>query len=72
MATPRKLGFLMALVFLTPMLAGCTDLLSNNSPPTATINVDPSGTVKTGESVTFNAAGSSDPDGDSMTLEWRF
>lgn len=72
MATPRKLAFLMALVFLTPMIAGCTDLLSNNSPPTATINVDPSGTVKTGESVTFNAAGSSDPDGDAMTFEWRF
>ena len=54
------------------MLAGCTDLLSNNSPPTATMSITPSGTVKSGESVTFSAAGSSDPDGDPLTFEWRF
>ena len=31
----------MAMVFLAPMLAGCMDLLSNNSPPTATMTVSP-------------------------------
>ncbi len=63
---------MLAIVFLAPMLAGCTDLLGGNSPPTATMSVDPSGTVKAGSSITFSAAGSSDPDGDSLTFEWNF
>ena len=72
MATTRGLACLLAIVFLAPMLAGCTDVLGGNSPPTATMSVDPSGTVKAGSSVTFSAAGSSDPDGDSLTFEWDF
>ena len=72
MATTRGLACLLAIVFLAPMLAGCTDVLGGNSPPTATMSVDPSGTVKAGSSVTFSAAGSSDPDGDSLTFDWDF
>ena len=68
MARTRDLACLMVIVFLAPMLAGCTDLLGSNSPPTATMTVDPSGTVKAGDSVTFSAAGSSDPDGDALTF----
>lgn len=63
---------MIAIVLLAPLLAGCTDLLGSNSPPTATISVDPSGTVRAESPVTFSAAGSSDPDGDSMTFEWDF
>ena len=62
----------MAIVFLAPMLAGCMDLLGSNSPPSATMSVEPTGTVKAGSSVTFSAAGSSDPDGDSLTFDWNF
>ena len=72
MARTRDLACLMAIVFLAPMLAGCTDILGSNSSPTATMSVDPSGTVKAGSSVLFSAAGSSDPDGDPLTFGWDF
>ena len=72
MSRRRDLASLMAIVFLAPMLAGCTDVLGSNSPPTATMAIDPSGTVKADNPVTFSAAGSSDPDGDSLTFEWDF
>ena len=72
MTGPRGLACLLIIMFLAPALAGCTGLLSSNSPPTATMSVDPSGTVKAGDAVTFSAAGSSDPDGDPMTFEWTF
>ena len=72
MGRPRDTAFMMAMVFLLPMFAGCTDLLGNNGPPSATMSITPSGTIKTGEEVAFSAAGSSDPDGDALTFEWDF
>jgi len=72
MGRPRDTAFLMAMVFLLPMFAGCTDLLGNNGPPSATMSITPSGTIKAGEEVAFSAAGSSDPDGDALTFEWDF
>ncbi len=72
MGRPRDTAFMMAMVFLLPMFAGCTDLLGSNGPPSATMSITPSGTVKAGEEVAFSAAGSSDPDGDALTFEWDF
>ena len=72
MGRPRDTAFMMAMVFLLPMFAGCTDLLGNNGPPSATMSITPSGTIKAGEEVAFSAAGSSDPDGDALTFEWDF
>lgn len=72
MTRPRGLACLLIIMFLAPALAGCTGLLGSNSPPTATMSVDPSGTVKAGDAVTFSAAGSSDSDGDPLTFEWTF
>lgn len=65
---------MLAILLIAPMMAGCTDFLGgfSNNPPTATMSVTPSGTVKAGDEVIFDAAGSSDPDGDSMTFEWTF
>ena len=72
MGRPRDTAFMMAMVFLLPMFAGCTDLLGNNGPPSATMSITPSGTIKAGEEVAFSAAGSSDPDGDALAFEWDF
>ena len=72
MGRPRDTALMMAMVFLLPMFAGCTDLLGNNGPPSATMSITPSGTIKAGEEVAFSAAGSSDPDGDALTFEWDF
>ena len=72
MASMRTLTPLLAILLVCSPMAGCLDLLSGNDPPTAQMSLDPSQNIKTDQSITFSAAGSSDPDGDSMTFTWTF
>ena len=72
MTSLRKLAPMLAAVLLCSSMAGCLDVLTGNDSPTAMMSIDPSENIKTGESVTFSAVGSSDPDGDSMTFTWTF
>ncbi len=43
-----------------------------NNPPIASFEMDPSGTALAGKTVTFDASGSIDPDGDPLTYTWDF
>ncbi|MEE2759436.1 MAG: PKD domain-containing protein [Candidatus Thermoplasmatota archaeon] len=68
----RATVILTTFLFLATAMAGCLETFSSDSPPTVTMNVSPSGTVKVGDVVQFSATGSSDPDGDPLSFAWKF
>ena len=76
----RSLGFmrrvivmLTAVLFVATTMAGCLETFASNSPPVAVIHVSPAGTVKEGETVTFDASSSYDPDvADTLKFGWDF
>ena len=72
MCDMRSLASLVVIVLFCSMLGGCLDSLSLNNAPSAQMSVDPSGSVRAGDQITFSAVGSSDPDGDALTFSWNF
>ena len=68
MTGKRPLGFMRrATVLFTTFLlmatamAGCLDSMSSNAAPIVSFTISPSGTIKVGETVTFDASATRDP-----------
>mgnify|MGYP001440013569 FL=1 len=61
-----------ATLLLATAMAGCLETMSSNSAPIVSFTISPSGTVKVGDSVTFDASATRDPNNDQMTFEWNF
>ncbi|MDP6844271.1 MAG: PKD domain-containing protein, partial [Candidatus Thalassarchaeaceae archaeon] len=61
-----------ATLLLATAMAGCLETMSSNAAPIVSFTISPSGTVKVGDTVTFDASGTRDPNNDQMTFEWNF
>ena len=72
MTRVHGLAFMLVLLMISTPLAGCLDSFSGNNAPSSTFSLNPNSNIRAGEEITFNAAGSSDPDGDSLTFTWNF
>ena len=66
---PSVLVMLLILVVVSP---GCLESFRSNTAPTAIFSVEESGTLKAGMLLHFDARGSSDSDGDTLTYSWDF
>ena len=79
MTGKRPLGFMRrvtvlftATLLLATAMAGCLETMSSNSAPIVSFTISPSGTVKVGDTVSFDASATRDPNNDQMTFEWNF
>jgi len=61
-----------ATLLLATAMAGCLETMSSNAAPIVSFTISPSGTVKVGDTVTFDASATRDPNNDQMTFEWNF
>ncbi|MDE0707359.1 MAG: PKD domain-containing protein [Candidatus Poseidoniales archaeon] len=68
----RAIVLLTAALFLATAMAGCLETMSSNAAPIVSFTISPSGTVKVGDTVSFDASATRDPNNDQMTFEWKF
>jgi len=68
----RTIVMLTATLLLATSMAGCLETMSSNSAPVVSFTISPSGTVKVGNTVSFDASATRDPNNDQMTFEWNF
>ena len=68
----RAIVLLTATLFLATAMAGCLETMSSNAAPIVSFTISPSGTVKVGDTVSFDASATRDPNNDQMTFEWKF
>ncbi|MDG1524524.1 MAG: PKD domain-containing protein, partial [Candidatus Thalassarchaeaceae archaeon] len=68
----RTIVMLTATLLLATSMAGCLETISSNSAPVVSFTISPSGTVKVGDTVSFDASATRDPNNDQMTFEWNF
>jgi PKD repeat protein len=65
-------ALLLCILMLATTTAGCIQAFSSSSPPVPAMSITPTGSIRADMTVTFDASGSTDADGDILNYSWKF